>query len=356
MKLTTSTQAPRTFATYSPPPEPPAPIVREVEPAALADASEHATKSARVAGARAKKVDELSRKLAEKDRKIADKRAKGKLDDVAKLERERAALEAELTRARTERIRAAEAATRARAELAGARLLVPEDRGPPRDDAEYRRYLASQLGVPEAQLSPALVRFAQAEEAKVVEKATAPFRKFLPDGALTDRGDARRYFDQILGNVDTLARAQKTEHQRRRDWEKRTGERWALDTLPPGAILGGDGPDAPIVRWGTTRAEATLAPVARELVFRLRSTALNGKHPELDGSERSLTDVFDDARYAQALAHKTIEAVETEARARFFEVLRENHGTIELGLSAKEKVDGLKAGLAKLWPLERAKE
>jgi hypothetical protein len=76
------------------------------------------------------------------------------------------------------------------------------------------------------------------------------------------------------------------------------------------------------MREARAKAEENIGAELRDLMWRLRSTALNGNFPEMDGSEKPIEDVLEDARYAQGLAERAVALVEGEASARFQEVTK----------------------------------
>lgn len=141
----------------------------------------------------------------------------------------------------------------------------------------------------------------------------------LPDARISDRKSARKYFDRALKGIGALQKSAK---------DKSAGKN-----------------DPPEVRAAKTKAEKNIGGEIRDLMWRLRSTALNGNFPNMDGSEKELSDVLEDARYAEALAQKAVSVVENEASDRFFELARGQLDKIKLGSAAEDVYEGAKAKL-----------
>lgn len=198
-------------------------------------------------------------------------------------------------------------------------------RAPPQDDglADYRKYAAERLGISESQLSMEIARQLRAQETAAKEGASAPFRAMLPEGPISDRRSAKRYFDRALKGIGTLQKSAKASAK-----NKNAGTN-----------------DTPEIRAAKAKAEKNIGGEIRDLMWRLRSTALNGNFPQMDGSEKELSDVLEDAQYAEALAQKAVSVVEHEASERFFELARGQVAKIKLGSAAEDVYEGAKAKL-----------
>lgn len=313
-------------STTGPAPEPPprpSPAVR-VSPEVLAEKSERLGVLEKRLRSVGKDVFELEKKGPKKRAKLEETRAL-----QARMDHEASALRAELSRAR---LYEADRAHRA-----------------PEGLEEYRRYAAERLGVPASEVSPDLARWLQAKEQQAVSAASSKLEGLRAKGPITTREDAKRYFQDTYAAIGKLAKDHGAEKKRRDGWSKANGERWALAELPKGALLQGYGPDSPVVRWATTAAEKNSGPEVRDLVFRLRSTALNGLSGEHDGTEKRLVDVFSEAEYAQALAGEAIRTVEVEASARLFDLVKRERGVIELAAGAEGTLRGARERLRELW-------